>query len=172
MQNTNDTSGFNAEEAADTINIKEELGKYLFHWKWFFLCILISLAGAYIYLRYATPLYSATTTIMIKDNQKSGISKELAAFEDLGIVGGSANNTDNEIEILKSRKIIGAVVDALQLNTVYYSEGRIKASEVYGNNPIHVVRSASLDGKTAQIKRTSLVLNIVSADVFSLKDAE
>jgi len=172
MQNTNDTSGFNAEEAADTTNIKEELGKYLFHWKWFFLCILISLAGAYIYLRYAKPLYSATTTIMIKDNQKSGISKEFAAFEDLGIVGGSANNTDNEIEILKSRKIIGAVVDALQLNTVYYAEGRIKASEVYGNNPIHVVWGTSLDGDIYQIEKMPLAINIVSADVFSLKDAE
>ena len=173
MQNTNDTSGFNAEEAADTINIKEELGKYLFHWKWFFLCILISLAGAYIYLRYATPLYSATTTIMIKDNQKSGISKELAAFEDLGIVGGSANNTDNEIEILKSRKIIGEVIDALQLNTIYYSEGRIKTSEVYGNKlPIHVVWGTSLDGDIYQIEKMPLAINIVSADVFSLKDAE
>ena len=172
MQNTNDTSGFNAEEAADTINIRQELEKYLFHWKWFFLCILISLAGTYIYLRYATPLYSATTTIMIKDNQKSGISKELAAFEDLGIVGGSANNTDNEIEILKSRKIIGAVVDALQLNTIYYSEGRIKTSEVYGNNPIHVVWGASLDGDIYQIEKMPLAINIVSAGIFGLKDAE
>jgi capsular exopolysaccharide synthesis family protein len=172
MQNTNDTAGFNGEEAADTINIRQELEKYLFHWKWFFLCVLISSAGAYMYLRYATPLYSATTTIMIKDNQKSGISKELVAFEDLGIVGGSANNTDNEIEILKSRKIIGAVVDALQLNTVYYSEGIIKTSEVYGNRPINIVLGASLEGEIAQIKRISLVLNIVSADVFELKSAE
>ena len=172
MQNTNDTSGFNAEEAADTINIRQELEKYLFHWKWFFLCILISLAGAYFYLRYATPLYSATTTIMIKDNQKSGISKELAAFEDLGIVGGSANNTDNEIEILKSRKIIGAVVDALHLNTVYYTKGRIKTSELYGNRkPIHVVWGVSMEGEIAQ-KNKSVVLNIVSTETFELKDAE
>jgi tyrosine-protein kinase Etk/Wzc len=174
MQNTNDTTGFNAEEAADTINIRQELEKYLFHWKWFFLCILISLAGAYFYLRYVTPLYSASTTVMIKDNQKSGISKEFAAFEDLGIVGGSANNTDNEIEILKSRKIIGAVVDALHLNTVYYSIGRIKTSEYYGNKrPINVVWGASLKGgETAQIKSTSLILNIASADVFEVKDSE
>jgi capsular exopolysaccharide synthesis family protein len=172
MQNTNDTTSFNAEEAPDTINIKQELEKYLFHWKWFFLCILISLAGAYFYLRYATPLYSATTTIMIKDNQKSGISKEFAAFEDLGIVGGSANNTDNEIEILKSRKIIGAVVDALHLNTVYYTKGRIKTSELYGNRkPIHVVWGVSMEGEIAQ-KNKSVVLNIVSTETFELKDAE
>ena len=109
---------------------------------------------------------------MIKDNQKSGISKELAAFEDLGIVGGSANNTDNEIEILKSRKIIGAVVDALHLNTVYYTKGRIKTSELYGNRkPIHVVWGVSMEGEIAQ-KNKSVVLNIVSTETFELKDAE
>ena len=85
MQNTNDTSGFNAEEAADTINIRQELEKYLFHWKWFILCILISLGGAYLYLRYQTPLYSAATTIMLKDSQRSGVSEEMAIFQDLGI---------------------------------------------------------------------------------------
>jgi len=36
MQNKSDNTGFNAEEAADTINIRQELEKYLFHWKWFF----------------------------------------------------------------------------------------------------------------------------------------
>ena len=72
-------------------------------------------------LRYSTPKYSASTSIMIKDNQKSGISKELEAFKDMGIVGGgSTNNTDNEIEILKSRKIIGNVVDSLNLTISYF----------------------------------------------------
>ena len=91
---------------ADTINIREELEKYIMHWKWFVLGAILALSGAYVYLRYSIPLYTASTTIMIKDNQKSGISKELEAFKDMGIVGGgSTNNTDNEIEILKSRKI-------------------------------------------------------------------
>ena len=74
---------------------------------------------AYIYLRYTAHQYSASASILIKDNQKSGISKELEAFKDMGIVGGgSTNNTDNEIEIIKSRKIIGRVVDTLKLR--YY----------------------------------------------------
>jgi len=104
-------------EDNDTINIREELEKYLIHWKWFALGAIIALVLAFLYLRYATPQYSASSSIMIKDNKKSGISAELAAFEDLGIIGGgSANNTDNEIEIIKSRKIIGFVVDSLDLD--------------------------------------------------------
>ncbi|TXD47381.1 Wzz/FepE/Etk N-terminal domain-containing protein, partial [Polaribacter sp. IC063] len=124
-------------EDGDSLNIREELEKYLVYWKWFVFCAVLSLSLAFIYLIYATPQYSAAASIMIKDNNKSGISSELAAFEDLGIIGGgSANNPDNEIEILKSRKIIGNMVDSLDLTISYFMEGTIKKSEVYNRTPI------------------------------------
>ncbi|MFT4800367.1 MAG: tyrosine-protein kinase Etk/Wzc, partial [Flavobacteriaceae bacterium] len=172
MQNLNDTTGYNPQEASDTLNIKEELEKYLFHWKWFLLCLLISLLGAFLFIRYSSPLYSASTTIMIKDNQKSGISKELAAFEDLGIVGGSANNTDNEIEILKSRKIVGSVVDSLNLTTLYFTEGRIKSSELYTRSPIKIIFDNEYEEVTKQRKDTSFAVYITSVSKFELKDME
>ena len=85
-----------AEEENATFNIIQEIEKYLRNWKWFFLSVSIATILAFIYLRYATPSYSASASIMIKDNQKSGISQELSAIADLGIVGmGSVNNTDN-----------------------------------------------------------------------------
>ncbi|MGK0420352.1 MAG: capsular exopolysaccharide synthesis family protein [Polaribacter sp.] len=172
MQNTNDTSGFNAQKSQDSMNIREELEKYLFHWKWFILCILISLGGAYLYLRYQTPLYSAGTTIMLKDNRRSGVSAEMAIFQDLGIGGVSGMNKESEIEILKSRKIIGSVVDSLNLTMLYFTEGRIKRSELYRGRPINVVWAALLEGETAQKKNRSLVLKIISRDAFELKDAD
>ncbi|KGL64343.1 GumC family protein [Polaribacter sp. Hel1_85] len=124
-------------ENNDTIDIRAELGKYLVHWKWFVIGGMLSMVLAFIYLRYKTPLYNASTSIMIKDNKKSGISAELASFSDLGIIGGgSSNNTDNEIEILTSRKIIGNVVDSLSLTSSYFLEGRIKKSEAYNKTPL------------------------------------
>ena len=132
MQLHKENTSFKGNEEGETLNIREELEKYLFHWKWFVLGGIISLIIAFMYLRYSTAQYSASTSIMIKDNQKSGISQELEAFKDMGIVGGSSsNNTDNEIEILKSRKIIGAVIDTLNLTTLYFQEGRVKRTEVY-----------------------------------------
>ena len=119
----------------DSLNIRAELEKFLVHWKWFVLGVFMSLLVAYIYLRYSTPQYVASTSILIKDNQKSGISDELKAVSDLGIVGtGSANNTDNEIQILKSRKILGSVVDTLKLYASFYVEGRVKRTELYEKN--------------------------------------
>jgi capsular exopolysaccharide synthesis family protein len=122
--------GFDKE--GDTLNIKAELEKYLRHWKWFVLGIIIALGLAFLYLRYTAPSYVAQASILIKDNKKSGISAELEAFKDLGIIGGgSSNNPDNEIEILRSRKIIGNVVDSLEFYVNYFVPGRVIESEVY-----------------------------------------
>ncbi len=122
----------------ETINLRAELEKYLRYWKWFVFGALASLTIAFSYLRYATPQYSASALILLKDEQKGAGSAELAAFEDLGILGGSGQNIDNEIEIIKSRKIIGDVIKELNLNISYFTEGNIKEIEVYKNTPISV----------------------------------
>ncbi|WP_218599650.1 polysaccharide biosynthesis tyrosine autokinase [Polaribacter sp. NJDZ03] len=173
MQTQKENTSFKSNEEGETLNIREELEKYLFHWKWFVLGGIISIIVAFVYLRYSTPQYTASTSILIKDNQKSGISAELEAFKDMGIVGGgSANNTDNEIQILKSRKIIGTVVDTLNLTTLYFQEGRVKRTEVYQNNAIRVIYNTDKESIIKQSKDTSFTVNIVSENKFELKDAE
>jgi uncharacterized protein involved in exopolysaccharide biosynthesis len=158
-------------ESSDTIDIKEELQKYLIHWKWFLIGISVSLSVAFIYLRYTTPQYSVDASILIKDNQKSGISQELAAFEDLGIIGGgSANNTDNEIYILKSRKIIGNVVDTLDLTTSYYNEGIVIKSEAYKKSPF-LLEFIKKDESFIE-KDTVFVISFVDKNNFEIKDVE
>ena len=157
-------------EENDTINIREEIEKYFIYWRWFVVCSMLALIGAYVYLRYSTPAYSASTSILIKDNQKSGISAELEAFKDLGIVGGSSsNNTDNEIEILKSRKIIGNVVDSLDLRVSYFSEGRVKQTEIYDNSPVTFIFLE----KDSVLQKVDTTFSIVIKDAenYELKDA-
>ena len=92
-------------EENDQIDIKYEIQKYVSHWRLFVVGGLISIIGAFIFIRYTTPTYKVDATIMIEDNKQAGISTELAAFEDLGIIGGgSSNNPENEIEIIKVKK--------------------------------------------------------------------
>ena len=153
----------------DTINIRAELEKYLFHWKWFALGILLALIGAFLFLRYATPKYSASTTILIKNDKQGGLSEELAAFEDLGIVGGSSKNIDNEIEILKSRKLIKGVVHKLNLNTSLIVEGRVKESEVYFKKPI-AFQFKEIDSLNFNKIDTIINIEITSSDHFKLFD--
>lgn len=157
---------------SDAIDFRQEIENYLYYWKWFTLGIVLSLFLAYLYLRYTTPQYSATGTIMIKDNQKSGISDELKAVADLGIVGtGSANNTDNEIEIIKSRKIVGNVVDTLNLNISYFVEGSVIKKEVYKNNPLKI-KFIKSEGFDFTKKDTLFSIEILDENKFILKNQD
>ncbi|WP_165732985.1 polysaccharide biosynthesis tyrosine autokinase [Polaribacter sp. 20A6] len=173
MQEHQENTVLSGNEKPDTLNIREELDKYLFHWKWFVLGGVVALFVALIFLRYSTAQYTASTSILIKDNQKSGISKELEAFKDMGIVGsGSSNNTDNEIEILKSRKIIGAVVDSLDLTTLYFQEGRVKRTEVYSQNPIRIAFEPNKEYLINVERDTSFTINIISENKLELSNVE
>ncbi|MFV8392995.1 GumC family protein [Flavobacterium sp. LB2P6] len=129
----------NFDEDFDTdFQFKEILNKYSIHWHWFAFSVSLCLLFAFLYLRYTIPQYQASTTILVKDEQKGGMLSELSAFADMGIGGGMKSNLDNEIEILKSRKLVGSTVKKLNLNTSLSIEGNVVDKEIYQNVPIEV----------------------------------
>jgi tyrosine-protein kinase Etk/Wzc len=132
MEN-NTTSSENLEQE---LNLRAILDKYLQHWRWFFLGILISLSIAFVYLRYLIPQYQASTTILVKDEKKGGMLSELSAFADMGLGGGIKSNVDNEIEILKSRTLVESTVKKLNLNIALIVKGKIINSEIFEKLPI------------------------------------
>src|SRR5690606_22634355 len=120
------------------INLREQLNKYLIHWKWFVLSALVCMALAFLYLRYTTPTYEASTSILVKDEKKGGMLSELSAFSDLGLGGGYVSNVDNEIEVLKSRTLVESTVRKLNLNVSLLVEGNVVDTDVYAKSPINV----------------------------------
>lgn len=140
---TSDT--FNdSQEAESDFNIREELDKYLFHWKWFLFSIIAALLVGYVYLRYSTPIYSASTTILVKDDKKGGLASEFAGLSEIGLMGNSKSNVDNEIEVLKSRTLVEKTIEALRLNYVYIKQGRVKSPEIYKGSEIIIDFKSSL----------------------------
>lgn len=120
-----------------SLDLREELNKYLRYWPWFILSLLILLILAYTYLRYETTVYSTFSTILIKDDNSA--SSELIALEELGITpSGSGNSMANEIGILKSRGLMVNVVKALDLNIIYTAPGNVKDVELYTNAPVKI----------------------------------
>lgn len=126
-----DSNEFNS-----AFSIKEQIDYYLTNWKWFVLGIVVFFTGAYIYLRYTTPQYSAVTTLMLRDEKKGGADTQMNAFSDLAILSNIKSNLDNEIEVLKSRTLIKTAVKSLGLNVSYVNEGRVKSEELYKKSPI------------------------------------
>ena len=127
------------EDLNQNINLREQFEKYSVHWKWFVLGVIMSVFLAFLYLRYSVPMYNATSTILVKDDRKGGLASELSAFSDLGMLKGTKSNVDNEIEVIKSRKLIKKTINELGFNVIYINEGRIKDGEIYNNCPIKIL---------------------------------
>lgn len=123
----------------EEIDLREELSKYLRHWPWFVATAIICLLLAFLYLRYTTPVYDTTATIIIKDEDKKGGAAGLEAFADLGMFNGlGTNSIENEIGILKSRRLLNSVGKNLQLQVTSYKDGNIQLTELYENKPFNI----------------------------------
>jgi len=126
------------EDKTESINLREQIELYLIHWKWFALGVFLMLVGAYLFLRYSTPVYKTTSVIMLKDEYRGGAANELSVFSDLGVLKGTKDNAENEMEILRSRTLSEKVVEKLQLNISYLKDGKIKSSDLYKNSPVNI----------------------------------
>ena len=116
------------------------LFKYLFYWRWFVASILICCIATYLFLRYQTPVYNISSSVLIKEEDKRSGSgnNPLAAIQDLGMFS-MTNNFDNEVEILKSRTLIKKVVNDLNLNVrVAKKRAFGYAIPLYKNTPVRI----------------------------------
>ena len=115
------------------LSIKDLFFKYIRFLPVFLLSLALTLFGAWLYLRYATPIYRSTGTLRIKNDKQAGNSDDqkltqLALNTDI-------QNIDNEIEVLKSKPLMARVVDALSLQVSYNAVGKIKSPDVYKQGP-------------------------------------
>jgi capsular exopolysaccharide synthesis family protein len=124
------------------INFKDEIFKYLLYWKWIALSILIALIVCFFYLRYASDVYQTSAKVQILDQSSSAFKLPSQA---VSIFGDGKSNLENEIEIIKSSRIVGAVVDSLNLNTSIHSVGKIKSVELWDKAPFYVVWATERD---------------------------
>lgn len=126
------------EEKEEKTDFKAVLFKYTIHWPWFVACILLCMAGAWLYLRYTPPVYNISASVIIKDNDKnSKASSGMADLENLGFYS-SINNFDNEVEILQSRTLIKKVVEELDLYISYAAKSSFHDIELYKSSPVKV----------------------------------
>ncbi|WP_426484154.1 GumC family protein [Flavobacterium sp. 2] len=155
------------DDEIEDVNLREQLNKYLVHWRWFLVSIVIALIIAFLYLRYTMPSYEATTTILVKDEKKGGMLSELSAFADLGIGGAMKSNVDNEVEILKSRTLVESTIKKLNLNVGLFVEGKVVDRDIFEDTPI----KAYFINKVILFDEMKLTLNcqLLNATTFSLE---
>ena len=133
-------------------SLRETVSKYVFHWPLFMLSIALCFALAFLYLRYATPVYDVRAKLLIKDEKKTPNTgtglEELDLFQSSKVV-------ENEIEILKSRTLMREVVKDLHLWTQYKRRSGIKDIDIYSSTPVRftllVPKNSNFDGENLEI---------------------
>jgi capsular exopolysaccharide synthesis family protein len=109
------------ERPADTVGI---IMKYISYWKWFVASVFLCFVFALVHLKYALPEYEASTSILIKDDEKGGGSSEMGAFKQMGIFS-QKNNVDNELEVLKTITLVEQVVREIGIYGSYTEIGSL-----------------------------------------------
>jgi capsular exopolysaccharide synthesis family protein len=115
-------------EEEESFQLKEILQKYLRYWPWFLLATIICIGLGVAYMRYAPITYQTTAKIKIVDESQE-VDIASSALSLLG--GGSKINLENEIEILKSYRILSQVVNELNLDVAHYVVGNVKTTQIW-----------------------------------------
>ncbi len=124
-------------EENEGFNLQLLLVKFLIHWPWFLVSVVLFVAVAFIHIRYTTPIYRVDGAVLITEETRSKPKSGTVDLQNLGIIS-MTNNFDNEVEILQSRSLVRKVVRDLGLYVSVYRK-RSFAS------PVSLYKSCPLD---------------------------
>ena len=128
------------EKKGTSLNFQKVFSHLVLNWQWYLISLVICMCGAYLYLRYAQPIYQVSARMLVKDEDKnagSSVKQMIPNMEDFGIMNNSSG-FDNEIEILQSPVTVHDAVKRLKLYTDYQLDGRIRNQLLYANQPVSV----------------------------------
>jgi tyrosine-protein kinase Etk/Wzc len=106
----------NSSTSEDTISLKELFFSLIAQWKLIVLCIILSLIFALLYLRITQPVYSTDALVLVEDGKSAASAALLGELSQLSGGIGQKSSADAEIEVLKSRMVLGKVVQDLNLD--------------------------------------------------------
>lgn len=155
----------NVEQSEEQVNIQEIFFRYLIHWPWFVISVIICVACAWGYLRLATPVYNISATVLIKDEKKGGGASMSSELEKLGLDGfvSSSSNFDNEIEVLRSRSLAREVVNQLNLFVSYQDEDEFPKKKLYRTSPVLVSLTSQEADKLLYPMEVDMILQSTGA---------
>ncbi|SEH28617.1 GumC family protein [Chryseobacterium culicis] len=138
--NNQDPTQFSQTE--DHLNINDIVRPYIKRWPWFVISAFLFVLGAYIAFKFITPVYNVKTTILIKDTKNApSATNDASVLQDLSGFGGmKTNSIENEIEILKSKRLMKDVVITKNLQVDIFAKGKIIKKELYKNTSPIIVK--------------------------------
>ena len=154
------------------INIRELIKPYLDRWLWFVVGAFLALLGGYLFIKLSTPIYRTETTILVKDAKNNKLPEGASGLFDLSGIGGmNVNSIENEIEILKSKKLIEQVVKDLGLTAEVYQEAAFTKKELYKDtSPIIINVIGEKKEASDEQKKLDILLEIKGSELILSSD--
>ncbi len=117
------------------INILNELFKYLRYWYWFLLSAVLSFFIVNYYLNHTLSVYETKANVKIIDDSKNNFVLPVTGLTSFG---RTKVNLDNQIEIIRSYRILEQVSKELNLDTQYYRMGYFNNIEIWKKRPFSI----------------------------------
>lgn len=137
----------------------------LIRWHWFVVALIVFPALALGWLWMSVPVYKMQASVLLSDDKRGGNANELAAFQDLAMLGALPNNIENEILVFKSNTLALRVIKDLQLDVSIFSESRFKSKLLYTDAPI-ILKYITRDSIPTHSHRYKI--KVLSASHFSI----
>src|SRR5690606_34874160 len=113
----NNTSDAKLRDQEQDINLKQVVEQYAVYRNWVVVSIIACLFMAFVYLRYAQRIYNVHAKILLQDEKQA--SGEMAGLAELATLSGmgssSAAFVNDQMEVLRSRRLMRKVVDTNRL---------------------------------------------------------
>lgn len=137
-------AGQNNETEEAGLSLTELFRAMRVHWIWFVISVIVCLGLGALYLMRATPMYTRSTEILLKDDSSQSLTTDLSM---LGI-NSVPSELLNEMFIMASPEIMEQAVIKLNLNEVYSYPKFIRKAQYYNNSPVVVGAIDSLTNRT------------------------
>lgn len=149
----------------DDFDLREVLQKYVYYWPVFLLFTIITLIGAYAFYMVSKPVYEIKATMLLQDDK--GANDIKSSLQEMGI-SSAPKKLENDVELLKSRRIVQNVVNDLKLWISYKVVVNHLKENLYKNTTPVSFNFIQGGKKSGQ----EITIVIQSGDTFLLKTAD
>lgn len=148
-------------EDEEVIDIKSMILKNIHHWKLFAVSFFVFMTIALLYNRYYPKTYSASTSILVSDDNSYNSPDILG---DLQLFGDNVN-INNEKGILKSFSLVKRTLKKSGDQISYHYSGRLRSIDIFDNSPFKIY----IDYDHQQLINTKFFISILSEDEFLIR---
>ena len=151
----------------ESIDLRPFLYRYLRNWYWILLSTFFFIGLAWTYLSYAPEVYKVKGSLLIRSDDRTGMTPEDFVFSELGL--GETANLENELQILKSYPVLNQVIDSLNLEFDYIKKEGFKSIDLYDTSPIKVsILSKPTKKSFQEIDQKTYTILPTSGETFTL----